>query len=101
MCKSRESAGRVATSLALLNTGSNQHILATAVSVSGITTLQRSQIIASLVDDPADVQELLENVMRVATADEQAVVARALCSDAGAATMLISLVEKGLAAASL
>ena len=96
-----ESAGRVAASLALLNTGNNQRVLATAVSVAGITTSQRSQIIASLVDEPAGIQELLENVMRVATADEQAVVAQALCSDAGGATMLISLVEKGLAAANL
>jgi putative heme-binding domain-containing protein len=97
-----EAAAVVSQTLAAMQPDSQLHALAAAVATQGMTPQQRSAVYDDLISG-ADQQtpELMEGVMKVATSAEQLRIAQVLCRDVAGATLLVSLAEKGAAAAEL
>lgn len=94
-------ASEVAAALAAMQQSPLQKALAAAMSVSGVSVVQRQQLGDAVIDENDNVGGLLGQAMRVATASEQVAVAQVLCSGARGAAELVTLCEQGLAAASL
>jgi hypothetical protein len=97
-----EAAAVVAQTLATMQSDSQLHALAAAVTTQGITQQQRSSVYDDLISG-ADSQtaEVLAGIMKVATSAEQLRIGQALCRDVAGATLLVAMAEKGAAAAEL
>ncbi|MDA1013388.1 MAG: FG-GAP-like repeat-containing protein [Planctomycetota bacterium] len=99
---SRETAVAFATAFARLNPDSRLTALAVVPGIAGADAELRTQSLDAVVGmRPEAAKELLSQAMQVGTAAEQTRLAEQLCTDAGGADLLVSLVEAGRAAAQL
>ncbi|MEO2012759.1 MAG: c-type cytochrome, partial [Fuerstiella sp.] len=97
-----EAAAVVSQTLASMQPDSQLHALAVAVTTQGTTPQQRSEVYDDLISGAdSQTQELMADIMKVATSAEQLRIAQALCRDVAGATLLVAMAEKGAAAAEL
>lgn len=96
-----DAAGLTASALASFDGGSENTAIATAIAVKGLTTEQRREMIARLIQGSGSAAKQLETGFRVATAAEQSLIAEALSSDVAGAALLLDFVKQGIASGSL
>ncbi|MDG1898116.1 MAG: FG-GAP-like repeat-containing protein, partial [Fuerstiella sp.] len=97
-----QAAAVVAKTLATMQTDSQLHALAAAVTTQGMTQQQRSAVYDDVISGvDSQTAELLAGIMKVATSAEQLRIAQVLCRDVEGASLLVAMAEKGAAAAGL